>query len=124
MELKIRSDKVSFQGGNKNSEYGYMVGPSGKDYVSYDDETDYWKNSLAVLWINETTRDYVVAWTFKQKYLFSHKKGNGFWFNMNLNGKNMDVLDMACEKSSPIEDENPYSNHPFIIVSRMNSLIE
>ncbi|KAL9840178.1 hypothetical protein AtNW77_Chr2g0225381 [Arabidopsis thaliana] len=143
MELKIRSDKVSFQGGNKNSEYGYMVGPSGKDYVSYDDETDYWKNSLAVLWINETTRDYVVAWTFKQKYLFSHKKGNGFWFNMNLNGKNMDVLDMACEKSklylftsdyyiksfyfsegSPIEEENPYSNHPFIIVSRMNSLIE
>ncbi|CAA0357700.1 unnamed protein product [Arabidopsis thaliana] len=135
MELKIRGDKVSFQGRDKNSDYGYMVGPSGKDYVSYDDETDYWKNSLAVLLINETTRDYVVAWTFKQKYLFSHKKGNGFWFNMNLNGKNMDVLDMACEKSklylftsdyyiksfyfsegSPIEEENPYSNHPFNFV--------
>ncbi|CAE5973583.1 unnamed protein product [Arabidopsis arenosa] len=99
MELKIRGDKVSFKGGSKSSEYGYMVGPSGKDYVSYDEPDYYWKNSLAVLWINETTRDYVVAWTFKQKYLFSHKKGTGFWCNMNLNGKGLDVLDMACEKS-------------------------
>ncbi|CAL9248780.1 unnamed protein product, partial [Arabidopsis halleri] len=36
---------------------------------------------LAILWINERTGDYVVAWIFKGFDLFSCKKGDDSWWN-------------------------------------------
>ncbi|KAL1191818.1 putative F-box protein [Cardamine amara subsp. amara] len=68
MESPIRGEQVKFKPGSEGSDYGYFVGPSHKDMVSYDDTNEV-LNSKAVLWINEKTRDYVVAWTFKQHYL-------------------------------------------------------
>ncbi|KAL1191820.1 putative F-box protein [Cardamine amara subsp. amara] len=117
MESPIRGEQVKFEPGSEWSEEGYLIGPSHKDMVSYDDTFE-WKSSTAVLWINDTTRDYVVAWTFKQLYLFLVKKGEGSWCNLNFNenkkqdvvsrldykkklnnGISLSVLDMACDKS-------------------------
>ncbi|KAL1209732.1 putative F-box protein [Cardamine amara subsp. amara] len=101
------------------------------------DDTNEVLNSKADLWINEKTRDYVVAWTFKQHYLFSYKKEDVSWCNLNLNKTNLGfwdvaphldfkknlndgitigVLDMACEKK--VITENPYRNHPFDFVEK------
>lgn len=33
----------------------------------------------AVLWINESQKDYVVAWAYKRNILFSYKRGDRTW---------------------------------------------
>ncbi|CAA7049896.1 unnamed protein product [Microthlaspi erraticum] len=104
-----------------------------KDYLE-------WKTSAA-LWIDDTTGDYVVAWIFRQQYLFSHKKGDDSWSNLTLQGTHpVGLLDVACKESKlhvfttdnhikifdlsgdfPKEEEgikNPYWNHPFDFVEQ------
>ncbi|XP_010418655.1 PREDICTED: putative F-box protein At2g33200 [Camelina sativa] len=53
-----------------------------------DDDLEEWEyyidrgdlvSGLAVVWINERTRDYVVAWAYKRNLLFTFKKGDEAW---------------------------------------------
>ncbi|CAD5320217.1 putative F-box protein [Arabidopsis thaliana] len=85
----------------------------------------------ACLWINERTGDYVVAWSIKQHYLFTYKKGDDSWLNlegtkcvsMALNkdyklyvyalDNSITIFDLYGEFPSEIVEENPYRNHPF-----------
>ncbi|CAH8261932.1 unnamed protein product [Arabidopsis lyrata] len=98
MESQILGGQVRFKPGREYF-HGYLVGPSRRDKVPFDYEAVEWEKSLAVLWVNDTTGDYVVAWTFIQKYLFSYMKGDGFWRDLNSNGKSLVLFDMACEDS-------------------------
>ncbi|KAJ4901186.1 putative F-box protein [Raphanus sativus] len=76
---------------------GYLVEPCGKKiYVSKD--VLEWQSS-AVLWINEKTGDYFVAWTFRHAYLFSYKKGDEMWLNLSNSRKGSRFLDMAYRNS-------------------------
>ncbi|CAA0357750.1 unnamed protein product [Arabidopsis thaliana] len=96
----IRGGQVFFKPQNEwSNDSGCFFGPSRNDNVSYDFDSVEWKNSVAVLWINETTGDYVVAWTFIQHYLFFYKSGYWSWCNLNHNGKSLVVFDMACENN-------------------------
>ncbi|KAL9840182.1 hypothetical protein AtNW77_Chr2g0225421 [Arabidopsis thaliana] len=96
----IRGGQVFFKPQNEwSNDSGCFFGPSRNDNVSYDFDSVEWKNSVAVLWINETTGDYVVAWTFIQHYLFFYKSGYWSWCNLNLYGKSLVVFDMACENN-------------------------
>ncbi|CAA7049890.1 unnamed protein product [Microthlaspi erraticum] len=95
----------------------------------------------AVLWINERTGDYVVAWVLRQNYLFSYKKGDDSWSRLILQGRDSrGFFDMAYKNSKlyvfttdhyirifdfsrvfPKEEEgikNPYWNHPFDFVEQ------
>ncbi|KFK31075.1 hypothetical protein AALP_AA6G065000 [Arabis alpina] len=45
----------------------------------------------AVLWINERTRDYVVAWSYKRHFLFSYKNGDDSWLKL----EGTDCIDLA-----------------------------
>ncbi|CAA0357698.1 unnamed protein product [Arabidopsis thaliana] len=100
MESKIRGGQVSFKSKSNYSNFGYLVGPSRKDdIVPYDYEAVEWEKSLAVLWVDETTGDEVVAWTFMRQYLFSYIKGDYSWCNLNHNGKSLVLFDMACESN-------------------------
>ncbi|CAL9235356.1 unnamed protein product [Arabidopsis halleri] len=85
----------------------------------------------ACLWINERTGDYVVAWSIKQYYLFTYKKGDDSWLNledtkcvsMALNkdyklyvytlDNSIKIFDLSGELPSEIVEGNPYRNHPF-----------
>ncbi|CAH8354109.1 unnamed protein product [Eruca vesicaria subsp. sativa] len=49
-----------------------------------------WKNA-ALLWIDERTGDYFIAWVFRQSYLVSHMKGDDSWSNLNIKGGFMDA---------------------------------
>ncbi|XP_010467034.1 PREDICTED: putative F-box protein At2g04810 [Camelina sativa] len=135
MHSPIRGGKVTFEPGS-----GYFLGPnSRKDKVPSDFDAVEWKNSVAVLWIDETTGEYVVAWTFKQHYLFTYKNGDGSWCNLNHDGRSMVLFDMACEKNKlylytanhhirifdffeyyPTAENfsNQYWNHPFDFVEQ------
>ncbi|KAL1201129.1 F-box only protein 7 [Cardamine amara subsp. amara] len=53
----------------------------------------------AILWINERTEDYVVAWIFKQHYLYSYKKGDNSWYNWKLNNDTC-YFDMAYKNNN------------------------
>ncbi|ESQ32980.1 hypothetical protein EUTSA_v10005703mg [Eutrema salsugineum] len=73
----------------------YYVKPSGDKFHHVSKDIVEWKNS-AVVWINETTGDYVVAWIFRQHYLFSYKKGDASWSNLTLiKGTDSGFLDVA-----------------------------
>lgn len=114
MESPICGEQVIFEPGSQRSSCGHFDDYRVSNRVLYD--TNDLKASAAVLWINEKTMDYVVAWSFRDHYLFFLKKGDDSWCNLNLNennlgfrdvvprrdfkksGKNLGVLDMACEK--------------------------
>ncbi|KAG7578769.1 F-box-like domain superfamily [Arabidopsis thaliana x Arabidopsis arenosa] len=135
MESLIRGGQVTFKPEREwSDDSGCFFGSYRNDNVSYEFDSVEWKNSVAVLWINETTGDYVVAWTFVQHYLFSYKKGDNSWCNLNHNGKRLVLFDMACENNKlylytanhhirifdfsgvfPMEKktENPYWKYPF-----------
>ncbi|CAA7049442.1 unnamed protein product [Microthlaspi erraticum] len=84
----------------------------------------------AVLWINERTRDYVVAFAYKRDFLFTFKKGDEAW-RRNLQGTRCDDMAfkdnklyvLALDNFIKIVDlsgdlpreslENPYLNHRF-----------
>ncbi|CAA7049898.1 unnamed protein product [Microthlaspi erraticum] len=97
-----------------------------------------WKNS-AVLWIDDTTGDYFVAWIFRQQHLLSHKKGEVSWLNLIPQGtgsgglldvayKNMKLYVFTIDyhikifdfsRGNPNKEEhvnNPYRNYPFQFV--------
>ncbi|CAN7096175.1 unnamed protein product [Brassica rapa subsp. narinosa] len=68
---------------------------SGKE-VSRDDFQ--WKNA-AVLWIEDMSGDYFVAWIFRQTYLISHKKGDESWSSFNIQGNGSGFMDAAYRNS-------------------------
>ncbi|CAE6065572.1 unnamed protein product [Arabidopsis arenosa] len=135
-----RSNKPEYGEWGHFVEYGkcgQSAKPFRKDHVS---KLIYGSQRSAVLWINEKTSDYVVAWIFKQYYLFTYKKGDESWWNWNNNWKpgqgrlNLGYLDLAYENSNlylyttddhikiidfsrdfPKEEieNNPYLDHPF-----------
>ncbi|CAN8302402.1 unnamed protein product [Cochlearia groenlandica] len=69
---------------NRNLE-GYFVSLF-RGYYNWKDILEL-KNS-ALLWVNERTGDYAVALIFRQHYLFTHKKGDESWSNLNLKTQN------------------------------------
>ncbi|KAF8117594.1 hypothetical protein N665_0009s0114 [Sinapis alba] len=130
---RIDGWEVSFERGGGNDDLGcsdtcgYFMHPCGKKVHVSKDVLE-WKKS-AVLWINEKTGDYFVAWTFKHAYLFSYKKGDDTWLNLRNSNKGSRYLDMAYRNSklyvlttdhrinifyfSGEGNENPYLNHRF-----------
>lgn len=90
-------------------------------------------NISACLWMNERTRDYVVAWSYKEHYLFSYKKGDDSWCEhkgarcKSLAYKNnklyvytsddyVKILDLSGDSPNEIVEGNPYRNHRFHFV--------
>ncbi|EOA32563.1 hypothetical protein CARUB_v10015853mg [Capsella rubella] len=134
MESPIRGGKVTFKHNHMYDDGYFLRNGSRRDEVRYEFDSVEWKNSVAALWIDEVTGDYVVAWTYIQHYLFSYKKGDSSWCNLNHNRKSLVLFDMACDKYKlylytadhnirffdfsgkyPIEkkSENRYWKHPF-----------
>ncbi|KAG7548393.1 F-box domain [Arabidopsis suecica] len=133
MESSIRGGKVRFE--RSMGQWGHFVEPCRKDNVS--------KNfiicqRLAVLWIDERAGDYVVAWIYDNHYLFSCKKGDDSWWNLNdhwnMGSLNLSFLDLAYRNSKlylyttnghikivdfsgndpkEVIEKNPYWEHPF-----------
>ncbi|KAL1216635.1 putative F-box protein [Cardamine amara subsp. amara] len=91
-----RSDNREYGEWGHFVEYGHLEEPCRKDHVSEDIVGC--KRS-AVLWIDERTGDYVVAWIFNKHYLFTYKNGDDSWRNWNSNWKskrtNLGYLDLA-----------------------------
>ncbi|CAL9224437.1 unnamed protein product [Arabidopsis halleri] len=133
MESSIRGGKVRFE--RRMGQWGQFVEPCRKDNVSKDFIIC---QRSAVLWIDERTGDYVVAWIYDNHYLFSYKKGDDSWWNwndhLNMESLNLSFLDLAYRNSKlylyttnghikivdfsgndPIEviEKNPYLEHPF-----------
>ncbi|CAH8358654.1 unnamed protein product [Eruca vesicaria subsp. sativa] len=90
-------------------------------------------NISACLWMNERTGDYVVAWSYKEHYLFLHKKGDDSWCNLKgircrsmaykdyklyvfTSDDSIKVLDLSGDLINEIVDGNPYANHRFHFV--------
>ncbi|KAG7536673.1 hypothetical protein ISN44_As13g006070 [Arabidopsis suecica] len=85
----------------------------------------------ACLWIDETTKDYVVAWSYNQYHLFINKKGDDSWSSLEDTkcvyiACNKDyklyvytlyscikIFDISGDSPEEIVEENPYRNHPF-----------
>ncbi|EOA25454.1 hypothetical protein CARUB_v10018792mg [Capsella rubella] len=91
----------------------------------------------AVVWIDERTEDYFVAWILKNRYLFTHKKGDDSWCNQSYNnwittegglydlayknGKlylytyhdNIKIIDFSGDSPKEEMENNPYRDHPF-----------
>ncbi|KAG7558637.1 hypothetical protein ISN45_Aa05g002780 [Arabidopsis thaliana x Arabidopsis arenosa] len=137
IESPIRGAQVRFErSGESRYTWGHFVEPCRKDNVSKD--ILHCKRSGVVLWINERTGDYVVAWILKRHYLFTYKKGDDSWWNWNKDwitgAKNLGYLDVAYKNSklylyttdnhikiidfsgdSPKEEieNNPYLDHHF-----------
>ncbi|KAJ4908626.1 hypothetical protein Rs2_12284 [Raphanus sativus] len=94
--------------------------------VSRDDLL--WKNT-AVLWVDDTSGDYFVAWIFRQTFLFSHRKGDHLWSSVDIKCKGSGFVDVAyrnrklyvltAEKHIKIFDFSryieldTYEHHPF-----------
>ncbi|EFH47114.1 hypothetical protein ARALYDRAFT_494155 [Arabidopsis lyrata subsp. lyrata] len=142
MESSIRGGNVRFERNREHgfSEWGHFVDPCRKDCVRKDIIIC---RRSAVLWIDEKTGDYVVAWIFNYHYLFSYKKGDDSWWNWNnhlsMESLNFSFLDLAYRNSKlylyttnghikivdfsgndPIEviGKNPYWEHPFRYFSK------
>ncbi|KAG2298414.1 hypothetical protein Bca52824_034886 [Brassica carinata] len=58
-------------------------GPLSRRKVTRDDLQ---RKNAAVLWIDDRSGDYFVAWIFRQTYLVSHKKGEDSWSRMKIHG--------------------------------------
>lgn len=86
----------------------------------------------ACLWINERTRDYVVARSIKLHYLFTYKKGDESWSNLQgtkcmymvfynkdyklyvyTSDSFIKIFDLSGDCPNEIVQGNPYRNHPF-----------
>ncbi|EOA27353.1 hypothetical protein CARUB_v10023468mg [Capsella rubella] len=85
----------------------------------------------ACLWINERTGDYVVAWSVKQHYLFTCKKGDDSWSSLQgikcvsmafdkdyklyvyTKDNSIKVFDISGDSPDEIVQGNPYRNHLF-----------
>ncbi|KAJ4890951.1 putative F-box protein [Raphanus sativus] len=76
----------------RDRNHNWERGPLDGEEVSEDDLQ--WKNA-AVLWIDDTSRDYLVAWIFRQTYLISHKKGDDSWSSFNIQGEGSGFMDAA-----------------------------
>ncbi|CAL9224438.1 unnamed protein product [Arabidopsis halleri] len=102
MESSIRGGNVRFERNREHgsSEWGHFVDPCRKDCVRKDIIIC---RRTAVLWIDEKTGDYVVAWIFNYHYLFSYKKGDDSWWNWNnhlsMESLNFSFLDLAYRNS-------------------------
>ncbi|KAG2298415.1 hypothetical protein Bca52824_034887 [Brassica carinata] len=64
--------------------------------VSRDDLQ--WKNA-AVLWIDDMSGDYFVAWISRQTDLFVHKKGDDSWSSANVKCKGSSLIDVDYRNS-------------------------
>ncbi|XP_020874590.1 putative F-box protein At5g38270 [Arabidopsis lyrata subsp. lyrata] len=147
MESSIRGGNVRFERNREDgfSEWGHFVDPCRKDYVGKDIMIC---RRSAVLWIDERTGDYVVAWIYDNHYLFLYKKGDDSWWNWNdhwnMGSLNLSFLDLAYRNSKlylyttnghikivdfsrndPIEviEKNPYLEHPFRYFSKEGEYI-
>ncbi|CAA7049892.1 unnamed protein product [Microthlaspi erraticum] len=82
-----------------------------KDIIGWENLSEdirEWKSS-AVLWIDDKTGDYVVAWIFRQQFLFSYKKGDVSWiFDFSRGNPNEEVAGI----------KNPYWYYPFRFVEQ------
>lgn len=98
------------------------------------------RSASAVLWINERTRDYVVAWSYKKHYLFSYKKGDDSWCNLGshecesmaykdsklyvyTSDNYIKILDLSGDSPNEIVEGNPYRNHRFGFVKQAGEFI-
>lgn len=52
------------------------------------------KYMACCFWINEKTGDYVVAWSHRQNYLFTYKKGDDYWCSLEY----IDCVHMAFKE--------------------------
>nr|AAD20064.2 F-box protein family, AtFBX7 [Arabidopsis thaliana] len=131
MESKIRGAQARFV----QSKYFYK-----SRYICFDNcnsirisEKEVFESKrAAVLWIDERTGDYFVAWIFNKHYLFTHKKGDDSWC-WNRKWTKPGYLDLAYKNNKlyiyntdnyikifdfsgdyPKEDieNNPYHNRP------------
>ncbi|CAL9248785.1 unnamed protein product [Arabidopsis halleri] len=132
LESSIRGGKVRFEPrlDCRQGKMGHFVDHFRKIRVSKDILGC--KSSVA-LWIDERAGDYFVAWIYKNQYLFTHKKGDDYWWNWN-NNWDTSFLDLAYKHNklylytyydsikiidfsgdSPKEEieKNPYRDHPF-----------
>ncbi|KAJ4907186.1 putative F-box protein [Raphanus sativus] len=95
-------------------------------------------NIPACLWVDERTGDYAVAWSYKEHYLFSYKKGDETWrehrgtrcrsmaYKKNrlyvlTSDDYIKILDLSGD--SPKEEGNPYVNHRFRFVSQPGEFV-
>ncbi|CAH2059658.1 unnamed protein product [Thlaspi arvense] len=98
------------------------------------------RKSTACLWINERTRDYVIAWSYKEHYLFTYKIGDDSWCNLegtqckSMAYKNnklyvytsdhyIKTLDLSKNSPNEIVEGNPYRSHRFHFVSKPKEYI-
>ncbi|KAJ4908628.1 putative F-box protein [Raphanus sativus] len=86
MELKPKHDRRNYLG----------RGSLPWEKVSRDDLR--WKNT-AVLWIDDMSGDYFVAWIFRQSYLLSHMKGDDSWSSVDIKCKGSGFVDVAYRNS-------------------------
>ncbi|KAJ0239137.1 F-box domain-containing protein [Hirschfeldia incana] len=70
----------------------WQHGPLPWRKVSRDDLQ--WKNA-AVLWVDDRSGDYFVAWIFRQAYLYSHMKGDDSWSSVDIKYKGSGFMDAA-----------------------------
>ncbi|ESQ51909.1 hypothetical protein EUTSA_v10017543mg [Eutrema salsugineum] len=92
-------------------------------------------NISACLWMNERTGEYVVAWSFKKHYLFSYKRGDDSWCDIqgtsceSMAYKNkklyvytsdgyIKILDISGDSPHEILEGNPYLCSRFCFVSQ------
>ncbi|XP_010513089.1 PREDICTED: putative F-box protein At2g33200 [Camelina sativa] len=85
---------------------------------------------MAVLWIDEKTKHFVVSLICDDKYLFSYKKGDDSWWRLEgteclamahkdqklcvyTSDHLIKILDYSGDIPVEIIEENPYLNHPF-----------
>ncbi|XP_010509919.2 PREDICTED: putative F-box protein At2g33200 [Camelina sativa] len=100
-----------------------------KHYIKRTDMVSIKKQ--ACLWINERTGDYVVAWSVKQHYLFTYKRGDDSWSNLQgakcvsmvfdkeyklyvyTADNYIKIFDLSGDLPEEIVGMNPYRNHMF-----------
>ncbi|KAL0710640.1 hypothetical protein Bca4012_017618 [Brassica carinata] len=90
-------------------------------------------NISACLWMSERTGDYVVAWSYKEHFLFSYKKGDDTWRNFEgtrcrslaykdnklyvyTSDDYIKVFDLSGDSPNEIVEGNPYGNRRFQFV--------
>ncbi|CAA7049443.1 unnamed protein product [Microthlaspi erraticum] len=111
------------------------------DYIQHANVSIFSKSSVAaVLWMDERTGDYVVAWCYKQHYLFSYKKGDDSWCNLGshkcvsmaykksklyvfTSEHYIKILDLSGDYPNEIIEGNPYRNHRFEFVLQPGEFI-
>ncbi|CAL9248790.1 unnamed protein product [Arabidopsis halleri] len=131
MESKIRGAQVRFELSRECSHWGYLL--IDRRCMFIVEKEIFQSKRSAVLWINERTGDYFVAWIFNKHYLFTHKKGDDSWCwhrkwtkagYLDLAYKNNKLYIYTTDNYIKIFDfsgdflkeeikNNPYRNRPF-----------